>query len=291
MLPSGKGYIKLPLPWGYNVLHVTGQAIGEVLTRKNNNHVKSALRIAAATIGAFNPVGGESSISQLVSPTVWDPFVQWGENKDWAGRKLRPDNNPFAEKPLSQLYWSSARKPSKIIARKLNEWTGGDAVRPGWADISPEAIDLFVDTFMGGMGRFAGDMISTPLKMAKKEDVETYEIPMVRKVYERLGMMSVTQDFYENLDSVRMVKRQLDHYETDRKKTRSIRRQFSREVRLIGFADEVKQQLSELYKERRRVDKIKSRALREKRKRQINNKIERIMRRFSQKYNKVVNKN
>ncbi len=66
--------------------------------------------------------------------------------------------------------------------------TGGDEVRPGWADISPEAIDLAIDTLTGGAGRLVADTLGARWKAGKGENVETYEVPLLRKVYGKPGM-------------------------------------------------------------------------------------------------------
>ena len=231
---------------------------------------------------AFNPIGGDASILQLISPTFSDPIVQWAENKDWSGRKLRPDNNVFAEKPQSQLYWNSVREPSRVIAEKINALTGGDEVRPGKIDISPEAIDLVIDTFTGGMGRFASDAISTPLKAVKGEPVETYEIPFLRKVYGKPGMASLTSDFYDNMDAVRLVDRQVKHYRDDKEKQKEIKHDYQKDFRMIHRAKITQKIIKRLNESKRRAigrndtEKVES----------INAKIQKQMKLFNKAYNK-----
>jgi len=242
MLPSG--YAKIPLPWGYNVFHVIGQTAGEMLTRDKFKATEGASRIAGSIIRSFNPIGGEESLLQTLSPTITDPIVQWAENKDWTGRKLRPDTNIFAPRPMSHTYWSSVREPSKYIAGKINELTGGDEIRPGAIDISPELIDLVVDTFTGGAGRFAANMVSVPIKTIKGETVEPHEIPMVRRIYGKSGNQALTSEFYKNMDSVRLVERQLKHYKKDRAELNKIRSKYYQEAKMIDRMKAVRKSLT-----------------------------------------------
>ncbi|OPY86054.1 MAG: hypothetical protein A4E71_01778 [Smithella sp. PtaU1.Bin162] len=291
MLGSGNGYVKIPLPWGYNVFHVFGQAAGEVLTKKHNKVMDSTLRVLGAAVSAFNPMGGEASIMQVLSPTVIDPFVQWIENKDWSGRKLRPSANVFAEKPSSQTYWKSVREPSRIIAEKLNELTGGDEVRPGKIDFSPEAFDLAIDTFTGGTGKFISNLISTPVKLATGDTVETFEVPFLRKVYGKPGKQVLTQEFYKNIDEVRLVSRQINHYKDNPGKVREIVKDYPSEYRLIGRMKATQKTLEEIRKTKQLVtDKIKNEEVKERRLKALNESEEKIMMNFNKQYHRMKEK-
>lgn len=290
MLPGKAGYLQIPLPWGYNVFHVIGQAAGEVLTKKNNKAVDSAIRVASATWSSFNPVGGESSILQVLSPTISDPLAQWAENKDWSGRKLRPSTSSFAPKPSSQTYWSSVRAPSKWAAEKLNELTGGDEVRPGKIDISPEAIDLVIDTFTGGAGKFISNLISTPIKAARGDSVETYEVPFLRRVYGKPGKQALTQEYYENMDAIRLVDRQLSHYKSDREKLREIREESGAEIRLIAREKAAAEAMKDLRERRKRAEKIEDREARVERIKAIDERMEAVMTKFNMHYHRIMDK-
>lgn len=250
MNPSGDGdYIKIPLPWGYNVFHVMGQVAGEAMTKRGFHAVGGAGRVAAATLSAFNPIGGQGSLLQSISPTITDPLVQWAENKDWSGKPLRPASNPFGvDKPDSQKYWGSVRAPSKWLTDELNSLTGGDEVRPGAIDISPEAVDLMIDTFTGGAGRFVTDTLATPMKALQGEPVETYEVPLLRKLYGTPGAGEVVSTFYESTDTVSLADKQYRHYKGDAAKQAEIRAEHDKELRLVPAMKEATKQLRALRK-------------------------------------------
>jgi hypothetical protein len=290
MLPSGSGYVQIPLPWGYNVFHVLGQAAGEVLTKKHNKITESALRVAGTAISSFNPLGGEGSIAQVISPTITDPLVQWIENKDWSGKKLRPSPNIFAEKPSSQTYWSSVREPSRWVAEKLNTLTGGDEIRSGKIDISPEAIDLAIDTFTGGTGKFVSNLISTPIKAVKGETIESYEVPFLRKVYGKPGQQALTQEFYENIDEVRLVSRQLSHYKENPEKVREIAAAYRPEIRLIGRMKATQTALEQLRESKQAAENIKNPERKERRLKVIDESMDKTMKIFNKHYHLIVEK-
>jgi hypothetical protein len=291
MLPSDKGYVKIPLSWGYNVFHVLGQVAGEAISKKNFDPMEGASRFAGSVVSSFNPVGGEASILQLISPTITDPIVQWAENKDWVGRKLRPDYNPFSQKPESQTYWNSVSAPSKYIAQRLNELTGGDVIRPGKIDISPEAIDHIISNYTGSAGKFVRNLISTPIKLIEGENIETYEVPIMRRVYGKIGNQALSQQFYENYDAVKLVERQIKHYKKDKEKIRDIKKNNPAEIKMLRFLlkrklslYKIRRELSKLRKQKVEAKKIKDRSNRMDKIEKIDNKIQKLMMNFNKRY-------
>jgi hypothetical protein len=292
MLPDGKGdYLKVPLPWGYNVLHVLGQVMGEALTKRGFKATDGASRVFGSAFSAFNPLGSEASILQMISPTLTDPLVQWAENKDWTGRKLHPDQNSFdVPKPMSQMYFNSVREPSKWIAQELNELTGGNEVRPGSIDISPAAIDLVIDTFTGGAGKFLSDTLSTPIKALEGDDLESYEVPLVRKVYGLPGMGDLTSEYYDHADAVRLAENEYKHYAAvDRQEALKLREQNADVLRLAPARSKIEEELTKLRQQRRRVDQSQlSDADKKARDEQINREMRTLMQRFNKLYNEHV---
>jgi ribosomal protein S18 acetylase RimI-like enzyme len=292
MLPKqiggGEGeYFSLPLPWGYNVLHVIGQTLGELTTKKNFKPVDGGLRLARATIDAFNPVGNDISFLQTLAPAPLIPIVQVVENKDWTGKRIHPENDIYNPKPMSELYWSSVREPSRDVARLLNQIGGGNEAKVGveWLDISPESIDHVVDAVGGGMAKFFARSASAARKYSKGEDIESYEIPFVRQVFGKPGASTLSSDFYDNIDTVRVAERQYKHYEDDKEMIKKIIKDNKSELRLGELARDASKEVSELRRQRSELERRGETPKSSDRIRRIDNRIERIMRRFNKKFN------
>lgn len=272
MRPNGD-YFKIPLPWGYNTLHVLGQTIGEALdpNKKGFNALSAAGRIGSAVIGSFNPLGSESTILQIVSPTITDPFVQWAENKTFAGTPIRPEQIPFdVPKPEYQMYWQNARGMSKRVAEQLNNLTGGDEIKPGLINVSPEVFDVFIDTFTGGAGKFIDNTINLPVTLAKK-DVPVHKIPFARRLYGESPDFYLRTKFYDNLSTIRYAEKSLKYYIADREKVVEIRKKYGRALRFIGKAKRARYAIRRLRKTRRHIENQKGLT-----KKTRENKIERI---------------
>ena len=183
IMKSNGGYIKIPLPWGYNLFWNIGAELGRSFTEEKFKPTESAARIAITAINAFNPIQA-ATFAQTLAPTIADPFVQIIENKSWSGTPLKPENSPFDKvpKPEYQMYWRSARPTSKYIAKALNDLTGGNEIKPGFVNWSPEWIDNMYDTVTGSLGRFVADSVGVPYKIATGQEVEIKEIPFARKI-------------------------------------------------------------------------------------------------------------
>lgn len=175
--------VKIPAPWGYNVLHTIGQVIGQAMTGERFSPLEGASRVGMAIMGAFNPMGS-GTVAQMLSPTITDPIVQIAENKNFAGLPLKPEHTFDSRAPAPEytMHWSTAREASQAIAKFLNDASGGNTVRPGKINLSPEWIDLIVDTVTGGVGMTAANILDTATRLVSGQEFETENIPFVRKV-------------------------------------------------------------------------------------------------------------
>ena len=287
MRPNGD-YFKLPLPWGYNTLHVLGQCIGEAIDPNKDKFdvMLAAAKVGSAVVGSFNPLGSESSLLQLAAPTIADPFVQWAENQNFAGIPIKPEQLPFdVPKPEYQMYWQNSRKPSRWISKKFNDLTSGDEVKPGLVNVSPEVIDLFVDTLSGGAGRFIDNTISLPGTLTKK-DIDVRRIPFIRKMYGESPDYYLRTKFYDNLGEIRYAEKSKKHYSDDKERLVDVKRKYAWELRFVNRMKRDKAMIRDLRKKRRTFENQKelSKMAKEKKVEEIEKKVSKIMTDFNRTY-------
>lgn len=214
MLPGTKGrYVKIPLPWGYNVLWNLGSEVSRAFTKKNFNPLESTGRMMTTFANAFNPLAS-GTLLQTIAPTIMDPFVQVAENKNWFGGPLMPKENKFAKipQPDSQRYWASSGSISKWIASQLNYLTGGDKVKSGFIDVSPETLNLIIDSIGGSALKFAKDSFGVPLTAIQGEKLAMHKVPFIRRVTGGKSEWADSKTFYENVEGIRIAKEQLKIY-------------------------------------------------------------------------------
>lgn len=208
MNPLGDGnYLMIPLPYGYNTPFLAGQEAMSVI-RGVSKPEEAAGRVLLATLEAFNPMGSAGSFLQYASPTLLDPAVQIMENRNWFGGRIMPKKFDDRE-PDSQAYFDSAPGWAKEVARILNEKSGGNIGRPGWADFSPETIEHWAEFAGGGTATFFFNAIATAERFVDGEEWLPEKAPMVRRLYGRQdSSVSRKREFYDAWSDVNQV-----HYE------------------------------------------------------------------------------
>jgi hypothetical protein len=192
MLPNGKEYLKVPLPYGYNIFNNIGTMIAEVSAGERTKG-NAAGFLVNAMVGAFSPVGlsaskdVEKSILKTVTPTSVRPMADMAVNENFFGNKIHNENFPLgAPKPDSELGRKNTPKAYENVSKFLNKATGGSEFRSGAIDWNPDNIKYLMDFAIGGTGTFAGRTLDTAKKVADKaqgEDVnfEYNKIPFVRR--------------------------------------------------------------------------------------------------------------
>jgi hypothetical protein len=174
----------VPLPYGFNVIHNMGRQASAVLSGATKPGA-AALAVGSSLVNAFNPLGSESDLVQQLAPTFLDPVVQHVMNRDFAGRKIRPDYQASELKPDSENYYRNVNPFARLIAEWLNDSTGGDNLAPGFISVSPETLEHFAGFATGGLGRFVGNTIGTGQAIAEGKVPDVRNVPFARRfVYE-----------------------------------------------------------------------------------------------------------
>ena len=201
-------YLTIPLPYGYNMLHVLGQKLGGVIdytgigNKKEWSPLEDAGAILAAALGSFNPIGTGPTPLQTISPTALSPFVQISENVAWHGGPVMPEGSAYdpAPEPESQQYYRSVPKHAIALAEFLNKLGGGTKARPAPIsplDISPETIQLIEDFLTGGAGRFITNSIEVGI-MLKEHEVDMRKVPFARRFVGVTDERAVSDRYYDN---------------------------------------------------------------------------------------------
>lgn len=219
-VPNQSRYLKFPMPLGYNAAHNLGRNISNMFARKNKTWVDSLSSIATGTVDAFNPISTGGNFLNFVAPTFADPFVDMAANTDYAGRSIVPERPNYGgpEVPQSQLYWSTTDKSYVDIAQFLNELSGGNDVRKGALDVSPEVLDYWFAFAAGGTGRFLMDMKyniteGAPLALQGKfEDIDTTRLPLINVVVGSNVDRAAQQQYYELSKDVQTVEEEVKRF-------------------------------------------------------------------------------
>ena len=167
-VPGWDNFIKIPLPYGYNVFHVIGDSIAAMMLG-HASPGKASMNLVSSMGESFLPFSAGSSDKltraavQTVSPTIVDPFLDLAFNENYFGQPIYKDPQWGSSDPPSERYWSSTGEISKAVARTLNALPliGGDRAQRGLISIEPDILEYIAETIYGGAGRFVERTIDT----------------------------------------------------------------------------------------------------------------------------------
>lgn len=210
MMPGSKQYVKIPLPYGYNVFWEGGRTAAEIARRGGKSWQESAFNLFLTAANSFNPVGGADSLINLVAPTVMDPIVDLEMNEDFTGAPIMPEQNPFdSPEPDHNRYFSSVEPHWKEVAHTLNKLSGGDDVVPGSVSVSPETLEYLFGYTVGGAGRFVERVGGLPAKLVDPDHETTVnDFPFARRM---VGEVSPWLDKGLYYDRIAQVDQAIDY--------------------------------------------------------------------------------
>lgn len=281
VIPIGDGkYITIPMPLGFNIFPTTGRIMTEWYLSGFKDTSKRVAQLTNAAFDMFNPLGSAGLSYQTISPTVFDPLVALGENRDWTGKPIaKEDISSRDPTPGYTRAKDTASKFSKFLAEFFNAATGGTDYRPGKFSPTPDQIDYLIGQITGGVGRELLKAEQTTRAAITGEELPTYKIPLVgRFVGETKELAAQSSKFYDNI-------KLLNEHENEikgRRKNREPVEEYMREnpeARLFGAANNVERTVSALRK--RKSELIKKDAPKEEIK-AIDKRLTEIMTRFNE---------
>jgi hypothetical protein len=211
-------------------------------------------------VDSFNPIGGYDSFFKLAAPTVADPFVELMENKDFAGRSIFKEALPFDKTPApdSQMYWTTTSPSAVWISNTLNSITGGNEVRPGLVDVSPNVLEYWFDLVTGGVGKFVQRTVESPLAIAEEGFTEEVvrDIPLLRKV---VGSVSSREDMGTYIEGAKAILTAGEELKRAREVgdaawARQTMQRYEKELRLVGPIKSFESALREASKMRNQIN-------------------------------------
>ena len=210
MMPNGKEYIKIPLPYGYSFFHTLG-TLGAEVGAGTKTVGDFGVGVVSGLLNNFSPVpiGGESlsGIAASTVPTVLRPFADLMINENFFGSPIY--NEPFDEnQAMSSVARYSTPSGYKAVVEFLNEATGGRGKVSGAIDLPAESLQYLINSYIGGAGKFGTDLVDLSGKIVSGRDVEMRNVPVFRKV---LGEPSTQNDlglYYDRLNEIQPIERQ-----------------------------------------------------------------------------------
>lgn len=265
MMPDGKSYIKIPMPYGYNAFWEAGRSAAEIARRGGDRWLETMGQFVGTVADAFNPIGGSDSLLNILSPTITDPIVDLTLNKDFTGKPIMPNQSPYGpEEPDNQRYFNSVGPHWRAITDFFNTATGGDEVMPGAIDVSPETLEYLAGTVVGSAGGFLDRIVNLTTKgFDDTEEVTANDIPLARKVVGSKPSWVDKASYYDRINRVEQEVSYVSDY-LDAGKGDEARAYIEKNrnvLTLESAAKQAKKDMREVRKARREIIAAKERGL------------------------------
>jgi len=304
-----KNYSMIPLPYGYNVFHVFGDAMYQVASERES--VASAgSRVGNVMMGSFSPVGastGETvseSVVKTVFPTVVSPLADIAFNSNYFGAPVYPPDSPYevAQEPLSRRSFSSTPQFYKSVSEFLatRDFFGlaeaGNESQPGVIEIPPDLFGYLIDWGMGGAGAFAERVIyrAVPAALSDEVELETKDVPFMRRLVGEINQRPKTERYYERRVTLAGIENQMN--DVLRGAERGAFMEKNREyVKLMPMMKGSEKELRSLRKRLKNIRAVRditpARSLQlAEIEEQIQADIDKVMNRFNERYDRLIGK-
>lgn len=214
--------ISIPLSYGYNTHFNMGRLFIEtqahkIFPEKFKKPVttveQAGYELADGFITSFSPISpidtsatgleGLISRSRAFAPSaVVRPLLDIAANETYFGGPITKKDFPYAPKePKFKKAFRGTEKAYVDFTEALNEMSGGNDYRSGWADLDPNNLKYFVDYHLGGAGRTVTRSADLPRKI--KEDILTLEdIPVIRSFVAQPKSYMNGQLYYDRKDQI-----------------------------------------------------------------------------------------
>jgi len=200
----GDTQFKWQLPYGWGFFGGMGQLFAQAMKHPEKQDLL-AVKMADVTMQHFSPwgnlfTGGTAEMENVIQvvPTIAKPEFQIAFNQSAFGGPLFPENPYDQIKPDSEKAWRSTKGTGyDVVAKWMNEVSGGDATQSGGVSVSPETLKLRISTIFGGVGRLVTDTIALPTKMATGEEISHKNIPVWKSFFADIDSDDHQRRFHE----------------------------------------------------------------------------------------------
>lgn len=265
IMVDGENYIKIPMPYGYNIFANMGQTMAEVGAGERDPW-SGVTFMANSALTSFSPMSfGQSkdlitSLSKGAVPTPFKPIVDILANETYFGGKVHAEQSPFgAPKPESEM---SFRSPEgvKSFFRFMNEATGGSEDVSGTLDFNPDKLYYLFEYAIGGVGRDITRGVETGRKLVAKSedssiDVEFNDIAMMRALYGEPSKYYDFETYADRRDEIVQLSREYKKATT--KEVRANKKRYKGLTRLNREMKYAERKLKKIRAERREAREIK----------------------------------
>ena len=253
---SDGGYIKIPLPYGYNVFTAAGTIFDDVI-HGNTSATKGSMSLLKIAMNGVSPIDpSEQGILAFV-PTLFKPVVEVAANVNFAGAPIMPSGPGTDSLADHMKSWASTPQAYKDAAALINFISGGWITKDGigMVDISPETIEHITMSYSGGIGRIFQQMITLATSPVFGHEVGVKDVPVLNRLYGTTTYQNNNALYNRYNDQVNVAKALMREAEGNPERTRELRDNFRNALSLEKKAQSATTELNKIKQAERALRK------------------------------------
>ena len=253
---SDGGYVKIPLPYGYNVFTAAGTIFDDVI-HGNTSATKGSMSLLKIAMNGVSPIDpSEQGILAFV-PTLFKPVVEVAANVNFAGAPIMPSGPGTDSLADHMKSWASTPQAYKDAAALINFISGGWITKDGigMVDISPETIEHITMSYSGGIGRILQQMITLATSPAFGHEVGVKDVPVLNRLYGTTTYQNNNALYNRYNDQVNVAKALMREAEGNPERTRELRDNFRSALSLEKKAQSATTELNKIKQAERALRK------------------------------------
>lgn len=202
-----KKFIAVPLPLGLHVIPNTGRVISELAMNGGKDIGKRTFEAIGEVAGAFNPLGGGNVFTadgalRTVAPTILDPIIEIGFNKNFAGSQIErgergeTDVRPGFARAKESTQRALTGQAYLGISKAINKLSGGTDYEAGMVSPTPERLQYLAQVAGGGLLRELEKTINLTDASLQGDEIKQNKIPVVGRLFGQVDEDAVNKSRY-----------------------------------------------------------------------------------------------
>ena len=212
---TGKGektHVLIPMSLGFRMVPNTGRVLTELTLNGGKDMSKRIVDAIGIIAGSFNPLGGGNvftadGLLKTVAPTLIDPLIEYGFNRNFAGSKIKKesyggetDGRPGVAMTKEATQRSTTGQVYMGISKAINTLTGGNDYEAGIVSPTPEVLRYMAQTVGGGVLREVEKSVNASTAAARGDKVKSSQIPVLGRFYGEVDDDQVAMSRYYESD-------------------------------------------------------------------------------------------
>jgi hypothetical protein len=194
VIRAGDSWVKIPVPYGYGFFYNLGRHFAD--SDRKGEWDKMPWHLASDFVGEFTPFSGvvagkEPDARQGIYalPTAFQIPGAVAVNRTGMGSPIFPDSAFDPNRPDNLKMW---RNTKGSLSDDMSQ-----ALAKAGLEVSPETLKYLGRTATGGSGAFVGAVADAGKLTAEGADMETKEMPFVRKFVKEGSVSDYRAAYYE----------------------------------------------------------------------------------------------